>query len=70
MEGAEFSEKHNATLEVSRRKPSDYAHWLSKVVKVIVHSGEKVFSWPDIQWSESINSRDQGIYLILENDRI
>lgn len=70
IEGAEFSEKHNATLEVSRGKPSDYAYWLSKVVKVIVHSGEKVFSWPDIQWSESINSRDQGIYLILENDRI
>lgn len=42
IEGAEFSEKHNATLEVSRRKPSDYAHWLSKVVKVITR-GRKSF---------------------------
>lgn len=55
-----LSKERNATLEVSPGKPN-MAVWLSKV---IVHSGEKVFSWPDIQWSESINSRDQGIYVI------
>lgn len=57
---AYLSKERNATLEVSPGKPN-MAVWLSKV---IVHSGEKVFSWPDIQWSESINSRDQGIYVI------
>ena len=65
--GTVFSGKRNGTLVVSSRKPIEYVRWLSKV---IAHPGEKVFSWPDIQWSESINSRDQGIYVILESDRI